>query len=96
MVNKPATSSSSLRKVSKTSMKIKKVKEEIQVNQLLISLDSIVPQSSDQEYTEFPEVDVIENAVNYIEKLKSQLSSEEVKFLDFMFKMNSSSNQLVG
>lgn len=96
MVNKPATSSSSLRKVSKTSMKIKKVKEKIQVNQLLISLDSIVPQSSDQEYTEFPEVDVIENAVNYIEKLKSQLSSEEVKFLDFMFKMNSSSNQLVG
>ena len=90
MVNKPATSSSSLRKVSKTSMKIKKVKEEIQVNQLLISLDSIVPQSPDQQQTEFPEVDVIENAVSYIEKLKSQLSPEEIKFLDFMFKMKSS------
>lgn len=87
MVNKPATSSRNIRKVSKSSMKIKKIKEEIQVNHLLSSLNSIIPSSSScQEENEFPEVSVIESAVSYIQQLKSQLSAEDIKMLDAMFK----------
>ena len=94
MVNKPATANRMLHKVSKSSMKIKKVKEETQdVDYFLHSLNSIIPSSSSSKGNQFSEVDIIENAVSYIQKLKSQLSNEDIMMLDKMFSFSSTSTR---
>ena len=89
MVNKTATANRMLHKVAKPSMKIKKIKEENQVNKLLCDLKSILPASSisSQNSENSPEVGVIENAVRHINHLKSQLSREEIMMLDQMFSL---------
>ena len=94
MVNKPATANRMLRKVSKSSMKIKKVKEETQdVDYFLHSLNSIIPSSSSSKGNQFSEVDIIENAVSYIQKLKSQLSNEDIMMLDKIFSFATTSTR---
>ena len=84
MVNKPATANRMLHKVAKPSMKIKKIKEENQVNQLLCDLKSISPVSGN-DIENSSETSIIENAISYINNLKSQLSKEEIVVLDQMF-----------
>ena len=85
-----------LHKVSKSSLKVKKVKEEThQVQYLLHSLNSIIPSSANTSENMTPEIDIIENAVSYIQKLKSQLSNEEVIMLNQMFILPTSANKKV-
>ena len=96
MVNKPATANRMLHKVSKSSLKVKKVKEEThQVQYLLHSLNSIIPSSANASENMNPEINVIENAVSYIQKLKSQLSNEEIMMLDQMFSFATTVNKKV-
>ena len=55
----------------------------------------MVPTSTNAKESVNPEINIIENAVSYIEKLKSQLSNEEIVMLDQMFTFTTSVNQKV-
>ena len=91
MVNKPANAVSrrSLNKVSKCSMKIKKSKEDAQVDQLLRSLKSILPQQTPAH----DDLDIVEGAISYIRDLRCLLasSSDDVDMLDLCFATSKSS-----
>ena len=83
MANQVAT----YRKVAKTSMKVKKNKEVVQVNQLLSDLKSIMSSSisyqSEREVS--TQVGVIESAISYIHDLREMLSNKDLMILDQMF-----------
>ena len=52
-----------------------------------------IPSSSSSKGNQFSEVDIIENAVSYIQKLKSQLSNEDIMMLDQMFSLSTTSSR---
>ena len=53
----------------------------------------MVPTSTNAKESVNPEINIIENAVSYIEKLKCQLSNEEIVMLDQMFSFTTSVNR---
>merc|ERR1712136_161170 len=82
MVNK-ASSTSAIHRISKSSRNIRKVnKEETQVNQLLLDLKSIIPAAKEEQTSE---LGVIENAISYIQDLRSMLSRKDLTVIDEMF-----------
>merc|ERR1712136_264940 len=84
MVNKASSASATtaMHRISKSSRNIRKVKEETQVNQLLLDLKSIIPSSKEEQTSE---LGVIENAISYIQDLRSLLSRKDLTVIDEMF-----------
>ena len=84
MVNKASsTSATTMHRISKSSRNIRKVKQETQVNQLLLDLKSIIPSTNKEEQTS--ELGVIENAINYIQDLRSMLPRKDLTVIDEIF-----------